>query len=88
MRSVFTTWVKNVHSLCVEGVVNRVNLSPTTKTYLPTTTNSWVKPQLFTHILDSFTPTIYTANFTSLPLVNPHLYTLSTYPTINKMNKK
>lgn len=84
------TWVKNVYSLCVEGVVTRAQ-SYTAYIYTQLEAAALrVKPSLFTSFLNSFTPYVYTPLFTSLPLVNSHLYTVSTAPTIKKKkeNKK
>jgi len=82
------TWVKNVYSLCVQGVVNSA------KSYtasLPSPMNTQVmgvKPTHFTHFLDNFPPSLYTPKIALLSLETTHLCTLSTVPTINKTNKK
>lgn len=86
--SLFQTWVKNVYSLCVEGVVTRAKSYTGRPMNAPQSTQPRVQPLLFTQILDSFAPTSYTANFNYFNLLSSHLYTLSTPPTINKMNKK
>ncbi len=88
MSSTLTAWVKNVYSLCVEGVVTRAySYTPHVNTTTQATTPR-VKPQVFTSFLNSFIPTLYTAFFPPLPLLDTHLYTISTVPTIKKMNKK
>lgn len=90
MRSthLFQTWVKNVYSMCAEGVVNGVNLSPLTNMHLPATSNLGVQPTVFTHTFNSFAPSMYTANFSHFNPLSIHLYTLSTPPTIKKNKKK
>lgn len=81
-------WVKNVYSLCVERVVNRA-YSYTAYVYKSANPqNLRVQPSFFTHILDSFTPIVYTPIFASLPQVNTDFCTVSTVPTIKKMKKK
>lgn len=87
-NTLFSTWVKNVYSLCVEGVVICVRSYTglaDTRTHL---LSNRVQPSTFTHIMDSFTPSLYTPIFSALPQVNTHLYTLSTVPTIKKNKKK
>jgi len=84
------TWVKNVYSLCVEGVVNRAK-SYTGGIYQhsnPLTLR--VQTLSFTQSLDSFTPSLYTPFFSISYLLTNHLCTLSTVPTIKKTkeNKK
>jgi hypothetical protein len=84
------TWVKNVYSLCVEGVVNRVKsyTGGVYKNSNPLVLR--VQTPSFTHSLDRFTPSLYTPFFNFLYLLTAHLYTLSTVPTIKKTkeNKK
>lgn len=88
--SLSTAWVKNVYSLCVEGMVNSAQSYTlcllSTINYL----RARVQPTSFTHTMDSFTPALYTANFPYFNLLSTHLYTLSTAPTIKKKkeNKK
>lgn len=86
--SLFSTWVKNVYSLCVEGVVNRAQSYTDTykSTFTPNLTR--VQPTTFTQLVDSFAPFVYTANFRYFNLLNAHLYTVSTAPTIKKNKKK
>lgn len=86
--TLFKTWVKNVYSLCVEGVITCAESYTARATHALQYIQLRVQPLLFTHILDSFTPASYTANFNYFNLLSSHLYTLSTPPTINKMNKK
>lgn len=84
------TWVKNVYSLCVEGVVKGVQLYTGGHTSTLVATEQRAQPTTFTHILDSFTPALYTVNFRNFNQLITHLYTLSTGPTIKKKkeNKK
>lgn len=84
----FSTWVKNVYSLCVEGVVNRVNSS--TYTYVgPLSPHSLrVQTPVLPNTMTSFTPFLYTAKLPLFNLLYSHLYTLSTVPTIKKNKKK
>ena len=84
----FINWVKNVYSLCVEGVVKGVKSSTYTHLNLLPAYTGGVKPQVFANNLDSFTPNLYTANFTHLPDTNNQVSTLSTVATIKKNKKK
>ena len=86
--SLSTAWVKNVYSLCVEGVVNRVQSYTAQLQSTICHLRLRVQPTSFTHSLDSFTPALYTANFPNLTDTNTYLYTLSTAPTIKKNKKK
>jgi hypothetical protein len=83
--SPFSAWVKNVYSLCVEGVITRVhsytNFSPLRFIQLQLVVQTPLSP-LF---IDSFPPALYTAKNSFLPLIDTLLYTLSTAPTIKKM---
>ena len=85
-----TAWVKNVYSLCVEGVINSANLSTTTHRLPSTNYRLRVQTASFTQTLDSFTPSLYTPKNSYLPDTTHQLYTLSTVPTIKKTkeNKK
>lgn len=78
------TWVKNVYSLCVEGVVNRAQSYTTlwTRAFNPYTL--WVQPSSYTHSVDSFPPSLYTSNIRYLTETKDYLSPLSTAPTINK----
>lgn len=83
-NTLLSTWVKNVYSLCGTGVAKCVNLYTSlyvTSTYSRT---QRVKPTIFTQVLDTFPPSLYTPKFAFLPLENSHLYTLSTAPIIKK----
>ncbi len=82
--SLFTAWVKNVYSLCVEGVVTSAQSYTGSLQNVLQLTTTRVQPLSFTHTIDSFTPALYTANFLNFNLLNRHLYTLSTAPTIKK----
>ena len=76
------TWVKNVHSLCVQSgkfcgySYTGSNLKPTNYPVIV------VKPQTYTRFPTSFTPALFTAIFSHLYLLIHHLYTLSTAPII------
>lgn len=93
MRNIHTiplsfAWVKNVYSLCVEGVVTRAqSYTGGLKANLQAIQTS-VQTPFSTNIVTSFTPSLYTANFAHFNLLNDHLYTLSTVPTIKKNKKK
>lgn len=81
-------WVKNVYRVCVDGAVNGAKsytAAPSSPTYTDTMR---VKPTHFTHVIDTFPPTIYTAFSELLPLKLSYFSPLSTVPTITKMNKK
>lgn len=83
-----TTWVKNVYSLCVQGMVTSAR-SYTGWVYSTVNTASpRVQPLTYTHSVNSFPPSLYTLIFRLFNLLSIHLYTLSTPPTINKMKKK
>ena len=86
--SLSQAWVKNVYSLCVEGVTTSVQSY--TGSLLTMLKATWVRvqPTGYTQTMDSFTPGSYTANFGNFNLLNVHLYTLSTAPTIKKNKKK
>lgn len=77
-----TAWVKNVYSLWVTGgvVCGYIYTGILTTLRLPTT--MVVKPQPYTHLTTSFTPSLFTAFFRHFNLLITHLYTLSTVPTI------
>ena len=80
------TWVKNVYSLWVEGVVNRVNLY-TGLSQSPTKASTVrVQPSLIPKFMDSFPLFLYTAFFRQLTDVKLRLSTLSTAPIIKKKN--
>ena len=82
--SLFTGWVKNVNRLWVEGVVNRVNLYTGAYTTGIQQVGIWVQAPSFTQVVDTFPPTLYTANFDQLTDKNYRLSTLSTAPIIKK----
>lgn len=85
--SLFTAWVKNVYSLCVDSAVSSAHLYTGTYFDQYSTYEKRVQPAFFTHSLDSFTPRIYTPIFAYLPLLHSGLFTVSTYPTINKVKE-
>lgn len=81
-------WVKNVYSLCVEGVVNSAQSYTGSLKASLQAIQIGVQPTFSTNTLDSFTPGLYTANFYRLPDTDYYLSTLSTAPTIKKNKKK
>lgn len=85
--TLFLAWVKNVYSLCVDSVLKGVYSYTGTNFNYTNYVVGRVQTPLFTHSLDSFTPTLYTPTFTSLPLLITGLYTQSTPPTIIKKKK-
>jgi hypothetical protein len=80
----FQTWVKNVYSLCREGVVTSAQSYTGSLVTTPKATWVRVQPTGYTHTMDSFTPALYTVKFSLFNLLNTYLYTLSTAPTIKK----
>jgi hypothetical protein len=81
-------WVKNVYSLCVEGVINGAQSYTAQLTSLARSIAMRVQPPIFTHTFNSFTPSMYSVNSSHFNLLSTHLYTLSTPPTIKKIKKK
>lgn len=81
-------WVKNVYSLCVEGVLTRVNLYTASLSTNNPTLHTRVQTLRFTQTFDSFTPSLYTPFSRILHLLSTGLYTLSTPPTIKKNKEK
>lgn len=57
-------WVKNVHSLWAQGVVNRANLYTGMYKTLTQGFSVWVKAPSFTQFIHTFPPRIYTPDFT------------------------
>jgi len=84
----FNAWVKNVHSLCVEGVVTSAYSYTGTLSSSEISSVIRAQPSLITSFLNSFTPYSYTAFFTQFNLLITHLYTVSTAPIIKKNKKK
>ncbi len=82
--SLLTGWVKNVYSLWGEGVAKCVNLYTALYQSLAHPQPTRVQPTVFTQVLDTFPPSLYTPKFGLLPQENPHLYTVSTAPIIKK----
>lgn len=78
------TWVKNVHSLWAQGLVNRANLYTGMYKTLTQGFSVWVKAPSFTQFIHTFPPIIYTPNFTLITDINYRLSTLSTAPIIKK----
>lgn len=79
-------WVKNVYSLCIHHRDNRVNLYTALYPTIVIPQGMGVKLPLFTQVLASFTPQLYTRFFEILPLLIVQLFTLSTPPIISKTN--
>ncbi len=88
--TLFSTWVKNVYSLCVEGVVicGRSYTGWVQNVHAAIQTS--VQPTIFTQVITTFPPALYTGKNNHLTDVNSELSLLSTVPTIKKMkeNKK
>lgn len=82
-----STWVKNVYSLCVEGIVTGVQSYTGSLKSMQQAASQRVQLAFSTNTINSFAPTLYTANFTHFNLLSKHLYTLSTIPTIKKTKK-
>ncbi len=78
------TWVKNVHSLWAQGVVNRANLYTGMYKTLTQGFSVWVKAPSFTQFIHTFPPRIYTPDFTLITDTSYRLSTLSTTPIIKK----
>ncbi len=81
-------WVKNVYSLCVEGVVNRAQSCTALHIQATQPIYGSVKPQLLTNYSDSFTPQLYTTISRYLHLLVNQFYTVSTAPIIIRTKKK
>ena len=82
------TWVKNVYSLCTQGVITSAQ-SYTPLGQLPHNSQVVrVQPQVIPLFLNSFTPYSYTAFFSQFNLLITHLYTVSTAPIIKKKKEK
>ena len=79
------TWVKNVYSLWVKGVVTRVNLYTASCSKLVIYLDQRVQPTVSTKFMNTFPPYLYTANFRLLTDTINTLSTLSTAPIIKKM---
>ena len=77
-------WVKNVYSLCVEGVVNRAQSYTTLWTKALNHYTVWVQTISYTHSVDSFPPSLYTPKIQQLTDTRSYFSPLSTAPTINK----
>lgn len=85
-----STWVKNVYSLCVEGVVICGRSYTEWVQNLIATINTRVQPAFHTQFFTTFPPVLYTAKNGQLTDMMSYLSPLSTVPTIKKMkeNKK
>lgn len=77
-----TTWVKNVYSLWAKGGDICGYICTGIHSLLHVTTKMGVKPQSYTHLTTSFTPSLFTGFFIPFNLLITHLYTLSTAPII------
>ena len=82
--SLSSAWVKNVYRLWGEGVAKCVNSYTALYKTFTRPQLGRVKPTVFTQVLDTFPPSLYTLKFGFLPQENPHLYTVSTAPIIKK----
>lgn len=85
-----STWVKNVYSLCVEGVVICVRSYTGWVQNLHTVLDTRVQPSSNAQVITTFPPSLYTVKNSSFTDVTSQLSPLSTVPTIKKMkeNKK
>lgn len=83
-KSVFSTWVKNVHKLRTQRreTQGKVSTHPT----LPTVITSLLvnKPQVIPSFVHGFYPQLFTATTTHYNPLISHLYPLSTEPTIKR----
>jgi len=78
------TWVKNVYSLRMNsGVLCGQNLVSYTPPALATT-RLWVQTLTFTQVSTNFSAVLSTVFSAIQPLLNYHLYPVSTAPTIKK----
>ncbi len=75
-------WVKNVYSLWVKGGALCGYLYTTISPQYTRKAVMGVKPQSYTHLTTSFTPSFFTVFFTNFNLLISYLYTLSTAPII------
>lgn len=82
------TWVKNVYSLCVQGMENRGYLSTLRMQTTHYTQPARVQTPSFTQTIRNFPPIVYTPKNRQITPLTYHLYTLSTPPTIKKNKKK
>lgn len=82
------TWVKNVYSMGIVQGITIGKIFTATRTYIHKHINPRVKPQLFNHFIDTFTPYLFTRYFKEFHLLIERLYTVSTAPTITKMKEK
>lgn len=82
------TWVKNVYSLGIQGVITRGQSSTATYPHLSIHKNMGVKPLSYTHNPQSFSPYLYTRFLRRFNLLFSSLSTLSTPPTITKTKEK
>ena len=76
------TWVKNVYSLWVKGGDMCGYIYTGIHSALHANTNMGVKPQSYTHLTTSFTPSLFTIFLRTFNLLIAHLCTLSTAPII------
>ena len=81
-------WVKNVYSLCVEGVTTRAQSYTGSVIMSSPSYSVLVQPTVLPIFVDTLPTTLYTAKNALLPQINAHLYTLSTGPIITKTIEK
>lgn len=77
-------WVKNVYSMCAQGVFTCVSIFTGARTSPISTHLNRVQTPLLPRFLTSFTPASYTGFFNQFNLLYTQLYPLSTAPTITK----
>jgi len=87
-NSLVYNWVKNVYSMCANSRVSRAQVYTPLHTHLTTLPKVRVKPSFFTKYSHSFTPHLYTLFLPKSPLIDTHLYTVSTAPIITRTKKK
>ena len=80
------TWVKNVYSLWVKGMITRVNLYTAPRNQHIHYLYQRVQLAFSTKFMNTFPPYLYTAIFRLLTDTINTLSTLSTAPIIKKMN--
>lgn len=75
-------WVKNVYSLWVKGGDMCGYIYTCIHSVLHANIKMGVKPQSYTHLTTSFTPSLFTVFLHKFNLLITHLCTLSTAPII------
>ena len=81
-------WVKNVYSMGIVGGKSQGNLYTDTYQFTHFMYKVVVKSSTFHHFINTKAPYLFTRYFKKFNLLIPHLYTLSTAPTITKTKEK